>query len=139
MKLAKLSVIAAIVLGGLVACSMATAQEAGKEPGKDAKQGKRGYSPEQRLERLSTELTLTDAQKPKVKAVLEEQGKKMQEIRDLPQDQRREKFQALREEETKKMKEILTPEQFEKYQKMATMRPGKKGPGGEKKAEKKSE
>jgi len=123
-----------MVLGGLVACSMAIAQEAGKE----SKKGKGGYSPEQRLERLTTELTLTDAQKPKVKAVLEETAKKMQGVRDLPQDQRREKFQAAREEETKKLKEILTPEQFEKYQKMA-QRPGKKGPGGEKKAEKKSE
>jgi periplasmic protein CpxP/Spy len=135
MKLAKLSLVAAMVLGGLVACSIATAQEAGK----DATKGKKGFSPEQRLERMTTELSLTDAQKPKVKAVLESSQKKMQEIRDLPQDQRREKFQAMREEETKKMKEILTPEQMEKYQKMA-QRGGKKGPGGEqKKEEKKSE
>jgi periplasmic protein CpxP/Spy len=134
MRLTRLSLIAAMVLGGLVACSVATAQDAGK----DAKQGKKGFGPEQRLERMTTELSLTDAQKPKVKAVLEAQVKKMQEIRDVPQDQRREKFQAMREEETKKMKEILTPEQFEKYQKMAQGR-GKKGPGGEKKAEKKDQ
>jgi periplasmic protein CpxP/Spy len=126
MKLAKLSVIAAMVLGGLVACSIATAQEAGKDA---QKKGKGGFSPEQRLERMSTQLNLTDAQKPKVKAVLDDTAKKMQ---DLAPDERREKGRKIREEETKKLKEILTPDQFKKYEEtMARF--------GKKKAEKKSE
>ena len=90
-----------------------------------------------RMERLTTELTLTDAQKPKVKAVLEDTQKKMRELRDdssLSQDQRREKFTALREEESKALKPILTPEQMEKYKNLP--QPGRRGQGGEKKEEK---
>ncbi len=130
MKMNKLSLVAALALGGLLAgTTIAAAQDAPKA-------GKKGGFPsiEQRMDRLSTELNLTDAQKPKVKAVLEDTDKKRQELRDVPQDQRREKMQALREEETKKMKEILTPEQFEKYQAMPRGgRGGPGGPGGEKK------
>ncbi len=131
MKLAKLSVIAAMVLGGLVACSIATAQEAGKE----SKKGKGGFSPEQRLERMTTQLNLTDEQKPKVKAVLEETSKKMQGLRDLPQEERREKMQAAREEETKKLKGILTPEQFKKYEDTMAQFRKKAGEKKEKKSE----
>jgi len=108
---------------------LATAQDANKEAKKG---GKGGYSVEQRLERMSTQLDLTDAQKPKVKAVLEETAKKM---KDVVPDERREKMRTLREEETKKLKEILTADQFKKYEEMG-QRMGKKGG---KKAEKKSE
>ena len=112
MKLSKMGLLTALVLGGLVVCSnMAFAQDAGK------KGGKRGFSPEQQLERMNEQLKLTDAQKPKVKAVLEETSKKRQELGDVPQDQRREKYQALRDEENKKLKAILTSEQYEKWQK----------------------
>ncbi len=130
MKIAKISVITALVAGSLLACAtLATAQDA-----KESKKG-RGPSVQQRLDQMSEQLNLTDAQKPKVKAVLEENAKKMQELRgdtSLSQEQRREKMQAMREEQTKKFKEILTPEQYEKYQKMP--RGGRQG-GGEKKKE----
>ncbi len=129
----KLSLIVAVALGSLVACSLATAQEAGKDA---AKKGKRGFSPEQRLERMTTQLNLTDEQKPKVKAVLEEFGKKYQGLADLPQEERRTKGREIRQEETKKLKEILTADQFRKYEETARGM-GKKG--GEKKKEKKSE
>ena len=82
--MSKLSLVAAMALGGLVAFStLAIAQDANKE----SKKGGKGMpSVEQRLERLSTGLNLTDDQKPKVKAVLEETSKKM---KDVPQDERR--------------------------------------------------
>jgi len=115
-----------MALGGLVAFStLATAQDATKEGGKG---GKRGFNPEQRLERMSTQLDLTEAQKPKVKAVLEDTAKKMKDV--APED-RREKMRTLREEENKKFKEILTPDQFKKYQELVER--GKKG--GKKKAD----
>ena len=130
MKLHKLGLIAALAVGSLLFfTSVSSAQE-----NKDATKKKGGMSVEQRMERLTTELTLTDAQKPKVKAVLEDSQKKMTELRNdtaLDQPQRREKFQALREEELKKMKAILTPEQYTKYEAMPQ---GRKG-GGKKKAE----
>lgn len=126
MKLAKISVIAAIVLGGLVACStVAMAQDAATNA--PARKGKGGFSPEQRLERLDKELNLTDAQKPKVKALLEATQKKMTGLGDLTQEERRSKFREIREEENKKMKEILTADQYKKYEEQAQrMRNGKK-------------
>ena len=125
----KLSLIVALALGSLMACSIATAQDS---TNKDTqKKGKTFYTPEQRLERMSAQLTLTDDQKPKVKAVLEETSKKMQ---DLAPEDRREKGRALREEETTKLKAILTDEQFTKYQEMSQRR-GNRGTGGEKKTE----
>jgi Spy/CpxP family protein refolding chaperone len=82
------------------------------------------------LERLSTELNLTDAQKPKVKEVLENGAKKRRELRDLSQDERRDKGRALMEEQNKKLKEILTPDQFEKYHKLMEQRRGRRGGAG---------
>src|SRR5262245_17086077 len=122
MKTYKLSLIAALALGGLMACaSLATAQDnkdsKGGGQGGGGQGGRRGgMSVDARMERLTTELTLTDAQKPKVKAVLEESQKKFGEIRgdsSLSQEQRREKMTAIREDETKALKPILTPEQME--------------------------
>ena len=131
----KLSVIAAMVLGGLVASSMlATAQDATNAPAR--KGGKGRFTVEQQMERLNAQLTLTDEQKPKVEAVLKDSNKKRQELfsdSSLDQDQRREKMRAIMEGQTKKMKEILTADQFTKYQEM--MQRGKKG----KKAEQKSQ
>ena len=133
----KLSLIAALALGGLMACStLATAQDATNNVPK--KGGKRGFpTVEQQMQRLTDQLTLTDDQKPKVKAVLEETSKKMQEIRSdstLDQAQRREKGQPIMDEQNTKMKAILTEEQYKKFQEM---RPG--GKKGGKKAEKTSE
>lgn len=141
MKTHKFSLIAALALGGLMACaSLATAQD-NKDSKSSSGQGQgrgRGMSVDARMERLTTELTLTDAQKPKVKAVLEESQKKFREMREdtsLSQEQRREKMGTIREEETKALKPILTPEQMEKYKNLPQQfRRGQGGQGGEKKA-----
>jgi periplasmic protein CpxP/Spy len=129
--MSKLSLIAAMALGGLVACStLVTAQDASSAPEK--KGGKR--SPEQMMERYTEQLSLTDEQKPKVKALLEDSNKKRREIfRDssLDQQQKRDKFREVMEAQNKKMKEILTPDQFKKYQDMQE----KMKKGGKKKAD----
>ena len=120
MKIRNAGVITAIALGSLIAFSnLATAQE-----GKEGKK-KGGMSVEQQMERMTEALKLTDEQKPKVEAVLKESAKKREELRDVPQDERRDKAQAIREAQDKKMKEILTSEQYEKYQAMP--RPGRGG------------
>ncbi len=129
----KVSLIAAMVLGGVVACStLANAQDAPKKKGR--------FTVEQQMERVTTELNLTDEQKPKVKAVLEESSKKMREIfsdQSLDQSQRREKMQPILEEQNKKMKAILTADQFKKYEEL-NARGKKGGKKGGKKAEKKA-
>ena len=77
---------------------MAKAQDT-NSPDSTPKKGKRGMmSVEQRMERMSTDLSLTDDQKPKVKAVLEESAKQMAGLRDLAQDERRPKMQSIRED-----------------------------------------
>ena len=132
--MSKLSLIAAMALGGLVVCStLVSAQDATNAP--DKKGGKRGMSPDQMMERYTEQLSLTDEQKPKVKAVLEDSGKKRREIfRDsaLDREQKQEKMQPVMEAQNKKMKEILTADQYKKYQEMNEKM--KKG-GGKKKAQ----
>jgi len=135
LEMKTLSLVAVLALGGLVACStMATAQEAKGEK-KGGAQGKGRPTVEQQLEQMTADLKLTDAQKPKVKAVLEESSKKRGEIYNdssVPREQRREKMQPIMQEETKKMKEILTSEQFEKWQKMREERRSRSGGEGKK-------
>ena len=128
--MSKISLVAAMALGALVTCStLATAQDAPK----DAKKGGKGrMTVEQRVEAMTTQLSLTDEQKPKVKALLEETSKKMQDV--APED-RQTKGREIRDAQNAKMKEILTADQYKKYQEM-NQRGGKKGG---KKAEKKSE
>ncbi len=134
----KLSLIVALVFGGLVACSlMVNAQEA-KGKGKGGKGGR--MTVEQQMEQLSTNLNLTDEQKPKVKAVLEDTSKKMQEIFSSAGGNREEamkKMQPVREEQTAKLKGILNADQFAKWQKMEEERRARMGggKGGKKKAE----
>lgn len=131
MRTNKVKLIATIVLGALLACGTAVMAQ----DNKDGKGGKRpGMSADQRLEAMTDTLKLTDEQKPKVKAALEDTQTKMQEARSAPQDERREKMQAIRTEEGKKMKEILTAEQYTKYEEMRPGRGGKKN--GEKKDDK---
>jgi Spy/CpxP family protein refolding chaperone len=129
MRTIRCGLVAALALGGLLTLTnVASAQ--------DAKEGKKGrFSPEQRLEQLTKDLSLTDAQKPKVKAVLEDTSKKRAELQNVDQSERREKGRALMEDENKKMKEILTPEQNEKYLKIQAENRGrgKKKSGDEKK------
>src|SRR5882672_4588806 len=130
MKINKFSVITGLALGSLVACSnLAMAQD--QKPGG----GRRGPSVEQRMERMTEELKLTDEQKPKVKAVLEDSQKKQQELfsdSSVSREDRREKMRGIRDNEDKKLKEILTADQYAKHEKMREeMRAA--GKGGKKK------
>jgi Spy/CpxP family protein refolding chaperone len=132
----KLSLVAALALGGLIACStLATAQDSTNNV---PKKGKRGFQTvEQQMQRYTDQLTLTDEQKPKVKAVLEESSKKRSEIMadtSLDRATIREKMQPIMDEQNKKMKAILTDDQFTKYKEM-----NQRGKKGGKKDEKKSE
>jgi hypothetical protein len=118
MRINKYSLIAALLLGGAVAgTSVASAQTSTNA----ARGQRRAPNMEQRMDRLSQELKLTDEQKPKVKAALEDMAKKRQELfsdSSVPREQRREKMQTMMADENKKMKEILNADQFEKWQKM---------------------
>ena len=130
MKTTRISLLAALA-AAVIACNPALRAD-DTNPAPDAAKrerpagGQRGEAAKERLNKLTEELKLTDAQKPKVEAVLKAQMQKRQELKDATPEERKEKGKAMREETSKKMKEILTAEQFEKFEKM----PGPGGPGG---------
>jgi periplasmic protein CpxP/Spy len=134
MKIHKLGLMAALA-AALAFSPALNAQE--------KKEGKRQGPPtaaqredmlKQRMTRMSEELKLTDAQKPKVEAALKAQAEKMQGLREATPEVRREKGQAIRADMEKKMKEILTADQYASWEKLrAQGREGRGGPGGEKK------
>lgn len=133
MKLNKTLMIAALVAGSVFAADIAVRAQnstntppAGGPPG-GGQRGRGGPS----IEMLTTNLSLTADQIPKVKAALDEQRQKMGELRnETDQEVRRTKMQALRTDTTAKMKEILTAEQFAKYEKMGPGMRGNRPPGG---------
>ncbi len=76
----------------------------------------------ERMERLATELKLSDNQKAEVRTILQEQGETWRELRedkDLGQDQKLAKFRELRDIAGKKINAVLDPEQQKKW---ATLR-----------------
>ena len=145
MKLAKISLVAAIAVGLLLAFgNVASAQDAGKDT---TKKGKKGMPTiEQRMERYDKELKLTDEQKPKVKALLGKYDKKRQEAlggdTNLSRQEMREKLQPIMEEQNKEMKKILTADQYKKYEELGQRmrgKGGKKGDAAQSDSKKKSE
>ena len=123
MKLNKTTLIAALALGSLLTMGTAVnAQTATNAPATAAPAGtppaRRMGSPIELYTRL---LSLTDDQKPKVQAILDDQRKQLSDLRkdtSLSTQDRHAKLIALHDGVTAKMKEILTAEQFAKYQKM---------------------
>ena len=134
MKIHKFSLIAALALSSLLACSLTSRAEETNTPPKGAR---RGAGIQQRVDRMATELNLTDDQKSKVTALFEEDAKKMRELRadtNLTKEERGEKFRAMRTENDAKLKQILTADQMEKWQhRTRPTRPAV--PEGEKKPE----
>jgi protein CpxP len=141
MKTSRISLMAALIAGVLLAYSPALrAQDAkeGKSPRtREGRPGRGGPGGQEYFNKLAEDLKLTAEQKPKVEAVLKEQREKMRGLRDLSQDERREKFKAIHEETAKKLKDILTAEQFAKWEKMRAQRPGGPARGERKGADKK--
>jgi len=143
MKPIKFGLFAAIALGVLMACSTVSNAQDDKGEKKGPPGGRKGprMTVEQEMERLTKELALTDDQKPKIKEVVEENRKKMQELYSNSSGDRaamREKMQGLSEERDKKFKEILKPDQYTKWEKLRDemrneMRKKKGGSDGEKK------
>jgi periplasmic protein CpxP/Spy len=133
MKMHKVSLMAALAAGALIAFSPVLRAEDTKPEGRPSGQGPRAGMAKERLAKMAEELKLTAEQKTKVEAVLKEQGEKMRGMKDATPEERRAKGKALREETTKKMKEILTPEQYEKWLKLREQGPQGRKPGAPKK------
>lgn len=123
MNLTRLNLIAVLALGGWMAGTTASqAQTSNAAPTAPAAAGTNGLARPMRrsggetyLGHLKTLLSLTDAQMPKVKAVLDNVTKQRGELQQASPDERRQKYAAIIAEQDKQMKEILTPEQYEKW------------------------
>lgn len=124
MKLSKSLILAALVAGGLFTGNTVlqaqnatnTPPPAGAPPA--APRGMRGAA---NIDQMAATLKLDDATKAKFKTIMEDQQKKMQDMRAdtslSPQD-RRTKVQTIREDTAKQMKAVLSAEQFDQWQKM---------------------
>lgn len=88
----------------------------------------KGEKGKPKLDKLKTELTLTDDQAQKIQAIMEEQGKAGKSIKEdtaLSKEQKMEKMKAHRTETDAKIKAVLTPEQQAKWAELKKNRPAK--------------
>jgi Spy/CpxP family protein refolding chaperone len=145
MKLSKSLIIAALVAGSLLAGSAVLQAQngtnpppAGAPPAGGPRGGGRMMTTDAMMTRLQTALgetnKLSDAQIPKVKAVYDDQMKKMTDLRTdttiAPAD-RGTKRTAIQTEANDAMKAILTPAQFTIYQSLPQAgRGGRRGGAG---------
>jgi len=84
---------------------------------------------EQRLQHLTKQLNLSDAQQQLIKPILENETKQMQALQQdstLSQQDRMSKMQAIHENTNSQIKPILTPDQQTKWQQMM-QRHGQRG------------
>lgn len=87
-------------------------------------------TPDQRVDAIDKAVTLTADQKTKVKALLEDDTKKMQALRDAQDPDMRTKMMDMRKDENDKIKAMLTDDQKPKYdQYVAQMPMGRPGGG----------
>jgi Spy/CpxP family protein refolding chaperone len=124
--------LAILAVAGALALSPSTRAQTNTPPA-GGRQAGRGRGAEQQLAQLSEQLKLTDDQKAKVKAVLEDERKKAQELRSdtsTSQQDMRTKRQAILQDTGKKMKEILTADQFKKYEEWRQQQRGRGGANG---------
>ena len=131
MKSTKTMLIAALTAGALLACSSSLlAQDTTNTPPAG---GMRGRMMGPTIEQLTTNLSLTADEIPKVKAVLDDQRQKMADLRadqSVQGQDRRTKMTEIRNDVTAKMKDILTDDQFTQYQKLTQRGVRRGGAGG---------
>ena len=144
--------VAAAALLTLPSLSLAADEKPeGKRPGGPGGPGGGRMNPEERLKKMTEQLTLTEDQQGKIKAIFESGREEMAKLKDTPEDQRREKFGEFMKAQNEKVLAVLTPEQQEKYKAAMAERakqgggprgerkPGEGKPGGDKPGEKKPE
>ena len=85
-------------------------------------------SPEQRLQRMTQQLGLTEAQQQKIKPLLESESQQMQAVQQdasISQPDKWTKTKQIRQSTTDQVKPILTADQQKKFDEMQTQHPHK--------------
>ena len=107
------------------------ADEKPKRPGGAGGPGGAGrVNPEERLKKMTEQLSLNQEQQDKIKAIMESGREEFGKLRDVPEDQRREKMREAFQKQNEKILAVLTPEQQEKYKTAMAERTKAGGPGG---------
>lgn len=122
----------ALVCFALVGAMQCFAQEAGQsaqEAAGSASQAASGMAPDaatkaqiqERLQKLSAELNLTDDQKEKIKPILQGEFQQLKSVHDdssMSSDQKQAKMKEVHQSAKSQINSILTPEQQQKLQSM---------------------
>jgi Spy/CpxP family protein refolding chaperone len=122
----------------LAACTLAfcwasVAQEQpAQQPAHPGHMGQRGpmASPDQQLQHMTQQLNLTSDQQDKIRPILENESKQMQELRQdtsLTRQDRMSKMRGIRENSMSQIKAVLNPDQQQKLLKMGHRGPRKTG------------
>ena len=123
------AMILTMLAGGTVVFAQ-TGQEQGGQWGRGL-----GQPPtaDQRLQRMTQQLNLTEAQQQQIKPILENESKQMQALRDdtsLSQDDRRAKMMQIRQTSASQIKPILNADQQKQFDEMMSRQGRGRGPGG---------
>jgi protein CpxP len=128
----------AVIFALLVSSSAIFAQE--QDPSQSQGQvpgGGQGHGPmkpmtaDERLQRMTKQLNLTDAQQQQIKPILENESQQMQALRNdssVSQDDRMSKMMQIHKDSATQIKPILTADQQQKYEQMMNRRG--RGPEG---------
>ena len=135
MKLNNTFALVALLAGGLFAGTTVQAEDSTNTPPAGEHHGGGGVrqrpTVDQMVDKMAKDLNLTDDQKTKVKAAVEErnqQARKLNQDTSLSPEDHRAKMKEIQEAFVAKMKTILTAEQFEKWHKQM---PHPRGPQGQ--------
>lgn len=122
MKKLQILLTAAVFCISMVAFGQDTQSAQGGQRGWGQGHGRgEGMSPDAQLQRMSQELNLTDDQKTKIKPILEDESKQIQQLRQdtsLSQEDKRSKFQEIHQKLMSQIKPILTSDQQKKLDSM---------------------
>ena len=111
----QVSLVAAVVLGGLLVCCPVATQ--GARLANPA--GGKGALAKERFQDLAAQLQLTEQQKQQLKAVLRDEAQNLKNLRaetGVAKRQRHAQFTQIRQDLVTRIKAILTPEQYTKWQ-----------------------
>jgi Spy/CpxP family protein refolding chaperone len=112
----------------IAACAALTVQAQDEKPKRpeagraEGRQGGGRFTTEERLKRLTEQLTLTQEQQDKIKKIFEDGRTQFEGLRDLQPEERREKMRELMKGQNDKIAEVLTAEQKEKFKEIAARR-----------------
>jgi periplasmic protein CpxP/Spy len=125
------AVVAMLASSPVLRAEMQQGQEQGT--GQSGRGSGQPMTADQRLDRMSKQLNLSDAQQQQIKPLLENESTQMQALREdtsLSQQDRWAKMTQIRQEFAAQIKPILNPDQQKQFEEMTNRQRQGRGPGG---------